>query len=122
MTRKLGTKKNRNARKHHCYVRIFDGRTREARAIQQIESELTAALGNDLSPMEALIVQRVAVKALRCRLAEAVIVVGDASPSLENDYLKWARELRSDLQVIGFRRRAKPVQSLEAYVEEKYGS
>ncbi len=117
--RKGGQWKNKLAVKHGAYIKKWDGRTREAKAIHQIQAELVAALG-DVTPQEILIIQRASVKALRCALVEAEILQknGDASEGLKNEYLSWSRELRRDLVALGLERRTKPVQGLQAYLQE----
>ena len=117
--RKGGQWNNKLAVKHGAYIKKWDGRTREAKAIHQIQAELVTALG-DVTPQETLIIQRASVKALRCALVEAQILQknGDAPERLKDEYLRWSRELRRDLVVLGLERRAKPVQGLQAYLQE----
>ena len=81
-----------------------------------VERELVSALG-DPSPQETLILKRAAMKAYRCwRLEEEILEKdGEISETLEQHYLRWSRELREDLKVLGLQRRAKPVQDLDAH-------
>jgi len=118
-----GQYKNKLAVTHGCYVSIIDGRTRQAKAIQQVQAELTAALGNDPSPQEILIIQRASVKALKCALIEAEMMRnnGDTSEGLTNLYLRFSRELRSDLLALGLKRRQTNVTDLQDYLKENYG-
>jgi len=101
----------------------LDGRTKEARAVRHIQAELSTALG-DVSPQQILLIQRASVKAVRCALAEAEILKanGDAAQSLQDDYLRWARELRADLLALGLERRSRNVMELKDYVRENYGT
>ena len=47
---------------------------------------------------------------------------GDGVPeSLEKNYLRWCRELREDLKLLGMERRARNVTSLDDYIEKTYG-
>ena len=122
MTRKTGKVggqyKNKLAVTHGCYVSIIDGRTKQAKAIQQVQAELTGALGNDPSPQEILIIQRCSVKALKCALIEAEMMRnnGDTSEGLTNLYLRFSRELRSDLLALGLKRRQTNVTDLHEYL------
>ena len=42
----------------------------------------------------------------------------DIAETLGQDYLRWSRELREDLRLLGLERRAKVVIDLEAYKKE----
>ncbi len=98
----------------------LDQRTREAKALNQIEGELVTALGGEPSPQEILIVKQAAVKAVRVALIgqHLLIANGSAPQSLLDDYLRWGRELRSDLLALGLERRQKSVQNLTDYLQE----
>ncbi len=98
----------------------LDQRTREAKALNQIEGELVTALGGEPSPQEILIVKQAAVKAVRVALIgqHLLIANGNAPQSLLDEYLRWGRELREDLKTLGLERRAKPVQGLQQYLRE----
>ena len=67
---KGGQPRNRNAVTHGAYVQQFDGRTRAGKLQRQVEGALVSALGGDPSPQQVLLLQRVAVKAMRCSLIE----------------------------------------------------
>lgn len=126
MTRKTGKAGarygNKLAWKHGAYVEKWDSRTREARAVKEIQARLVSALGGDPSPQEILLIQRAAVKALRCALLEAAMFGnGQLAERTEQHYIRWARELRSDLQALGLSRKQKPVMDLQAYCAQKYG-
>ena len=83
-----------------------------------------AALGGDPSPQQVLILQRCSVKALRCAIAEREILKrdGDVSENVEKHYLRWARELREDLRLLGLERRARDSTDLKTYLKENYGT
>ena len=105
-------------------MKLEDGRRREVKLMRRIQAELASALGNDLSPQEVLLVQNVSVKAIRCSLmgSEILRTNGNCSERVSQDYLRYSRELRSDLMALGLQRRTKTVQSLEVYAEKEYGS
>ncbi len=109
-------------RVHGSYRKLsnLDGRTREGKIIKQIEAELATAMGAP-TPQEILLIQRVAVKALKCHLAERHFLGNNGNTvRLEKDYLSWTNSLRADLQLLGLQRRAKPVQDLQAYLKENH--
>ena len=103
----------------------MDGRTREAKAIHQIQAELVTALGGDPTPQQTILLQRIAVKSLRCFLSEVEILKcnsdGQKRERLEHDYLSWSNSLRADLSLLGLERRARPVMDLQTYLEESHG-
>ncbi len=116
---------NKNSLVHGCY-RWFDrmdGRTREAKAIHQIQAELVTALGGDPTPQQTILLQRIAVKSLRCFLSEVEILKcnsdGQKRERLEHDYLSWSNSLRADLSLLGLGRQARPIMDLPEYIREK---
>jgi len=120
--KKGGQIANRNAGKHLVYMRKYDLRTKEGRAIQQVESELAMALGNDISAQQALLIQRTSVLAVKCHLSEKHILSmnGEAPESLVVLWLRMCRELRSNLLALGLQRQQRPIQDLKSYLKENY--
>ena len=101
----------------------MDGRTKEAQALRQVEAELVTSIGGDPSAQEILIIKRACIKALRCALMEAVLM-RDRNPSqeLEQNYIRWSRDLREDLKAIGLQRRERQIATdLDTYIETTYG-
>jgi len=127
VARKTGRKgaqyKNQLARTHGAYVKKWDGRTREAKAIEMIQSELVSSLGGaeNISVQQLLLIQRASVKSLQCVKIESQLLKnnGQTGERLEQHYLRWCRELRSDLLALGLKRQARPVQGLQEYLEGK---
>ena len=123
--KKGGQLKNRNARTHGAYVQKWDRRTREARVMEQTQAGLISDLGGpeNISVQQLLLIQRASVKDLKCRLIERAMLKsnGETGERLEQHYLRWARELRAVLVVLGLERRARPVQGLQDYLKENYG-
>ncbi len=131
-----GQKGNKNAMKHGCYVQKWDGRTKDARMLKEVEAGLANALGGDPSEQQILLIQPTAVIAFRLHLITAhfLALLKEAQDSgkkyaqlripahLEKQFLSWNRELRANLQTLGMERRAKNVTDLETYVQENYGS
>jgi hypothetical protein len=120
MTRKQ-RKISLNAQKHGAYrdYSRIDRRTWEAKQLAQVEAALVLALGGEPTPHETLIVQRTAVKALRCSILEREILKPNQKvpPTIYEDYLRWSRELRADLQALGLQRKEKKVVDLRDYLE-----
>lgn len=113
---------NQNAVRHGAYLQRVDGRTRFGKAQRQIEAALVGALGGDPSPQEIIILQRAAMKTIRCWTIERELLSNKAAAfTLEAHYLRWARELREDLKALGLKRQPKPVEDLETYVTRTYG-
>ena len=115
--------RNLNSLAHGAYRNLtaLDGRTKEARIIAEVEAALVNSLGGDPSPQQCLLIQRIAVKSLRCYLSEREFLRNRSQSRLETDYLSWANSLRADLQLLGLERRAKPVVDLHDYTKENYG-
>ena len=114
---------NQHALQHGAYrsLRRVDGRSWEGKLIKQIELELCTALGGDPTPQQIILLKRISVKALKCHLAERRILNSNGADirRLEADYLTWANSLRMDLSLLGLKRQAKPVQSLDSYLENQ---
>ncbi len=108
--------------KHGAYRELgkLDRRSREVRFVTEVESALAAALGGDPSVQERLLLRRVAVKSMRLAFMESELLKrsNEVSETLSQDYLRWSRELRQDLKLLGLKRRAKPVIDLEEYKKE----
>ena len=126
---------NGNARKHGAFMAKWDGRTKDARMLQEVEAGLSAALGGDPSEQQILLIQPTAVIAFRLHLITAhfLELLQEASASgkkyaqlripahLEKQFLSWNRELRANLQVLGMERRTKNATDLKDYLAENYG-
>ena len=114
---------NTNALKHGAYRQLtcLDARTREARYLAGLEATLVSALGGDPSPQQILLIRRVCVKALRCSLLEQEIIVknGRFPRTVGEDYLRWSRDLRLDLQALGIEKRMKRVVDLQDYISDR---
>ncbi len=91
---------------------------------RDIEAEVAAALGGAPSPQQLLIIQRVAVKAIRCACLEQEIlrkVDQKRSVSADTDqrYLRYSRELRADLKLLGLSQQQQPVVNLQEYLSQE---
>jgi len=127
---------NDNARTHGAFMAKWDGRTKDARMLQEVEAGLANALGGDPSEQQILLIQPTAVIAFRLHLITAhfLELLQEAQASgkkyaqlripahLEKQFLSWNRELRQNLQVLGMQRKAKNVKPLNEYLAENYGT
>ena len=127
---KTGTKKtgkkgaqygNTNAQKSGAFSDLFarnlDKRTRVAKAIRTVRTELVAAMGENVSPQEQILIDRVVYKLLRCTLFEMSAINGDGGSS-DGHYLAWANSLRLDLKALGLDRRSAEVADLKSYLQD----
>ena len=63
-----------------------DGRTRLGKLLRATRRDIVAALGGDLTPMQALLVDRVAEKHARClMLAHAMLTATDTATAFESE-------------------------------------
>jgi len=115
---------NKSALMHGSYQQLhqLDQRTKEARIINEVEATLSTALGGSPSPQQVILIQRIAVKSLRCFLAEQQILGngnGKRQEILERDYLSWTNSLRADLQLLGMKRVEKDVTDIVSALAEE---
>jgi len=115
-----GQKGNCNALRHGGYSKRFKPDSPAGRLVHWIEATLSTSIP-DPSPQEVLILKRASVKAYRCDAIERQILRfnGAVPESLEMNYLRWCRELREDLKLLGLERRARNVTNLQEYLEGK---
>ena len=122
---KKGMKGNSLALKHGLYTDLseLDRRTKPAREIESIRGALISDRGNDPTTGELLLIERASYKAWRLRQLEMLMLQanGDAPERWARDYLRWARELRSDLMALGLSRRERDITSLVAEAAERAG-
>ena len=120
---KKGMKGNDLALKHGLYSSLsdLDRRTKAAREIERIRGSLVSDKGGDPTTGEALIIERASYKAWRLRQLETLMMQanGDAPERWAKDYLRWSRELRSDLLALGLECRERDITDLaRAFAEE----
>ena len=115
---------NKSALAHGSYQQLhqLDQRTKEARTINEVDSTLGTALGGSPSPQQVILIKGIAVKSLRCFLAEQQILGnghGKRQETLERDYLSWTNSLRADLQLLGMKRVEQNVTDLVSALAEE---
>lgn len=91
----------------------LDGRSLVARAVRELKQNLINDLGGEdrISTSERIIIDRAVVKTLKAQSFETMMLEGEPmSKSAEELYLSITNSLRKDLSVIGFERRARPVE------------
>ena len=91
---------------------------------RDIEAQVAAALGGDPSPQQLLIIQRLAVKAIRCACLEREILRkvaenGAVSADTDQRYLRYSLELRADLKLLGLSQQQEPVVNLQEYLSQQ---
>ena len=113
-----GMKGNGIALKHGLYADFsdLDKRTKPAREIESIRGALVSDKGEDPTTGELLLIERASYKAWRLRQLETLMLQanGDVPERWARDYLRWARELRSDLMALGLQRRERDVTDIVA--------
>ena len=88
----------------------IDRRTKAGRVLRQVRADLTAQLGGDPSPAEALIIQSAAVKATRLFLVSEQILSGvNFSQGSDAHALAYLNSMRQDLTALGLKRVARDV-------------
>ena len=96
----------------------LDGRTRLARWVAVLRGELLRDLGNDLSAMERVLLDRIIFKIIRCSLYERGILQ-DQNFGSRDFYLSCCNSLRLDLSALGLKKRLKTVTDLASYLKKK---
>ena len=118
---KNGQRGNTNNLKHGAFSRVhlkrLDRRTRESKTLIAARGALTSAMGGQPSPQQAMLIEHVAFKMLRCALYEMATLAGDTTAGTDHIYLAWANSLRLDLQALGMNRKNKQVISLHSYLD-----
>jgi len=117
---KNGQRGNTNNLKHGAFSRIhlrrLDRRIRESKTLVAARGALTAAMGSQPSPQQAMLIERVVFKMLCCALYEMATLAGDTTVGTDHIYLAWANSLRLDLQALGMNRKNKQIISLHSYL------
>ena len=105
-----------------------DGRTAFGRNFREREKEYSAALGGDLSPMMATLVEDTVWLDLYVMTCDQYLSAirqfvrkGKTHP-LVDVRIKLANSRRENLKIMGFKRVAKEEDSLESYIERTYGN
>lgn len=99
--------------------RVIDGRTKLGKYLNLLRASLTRDLGGDLSTQQAILVDRVVHKTIKCFLYERGILDGDGQGSRDH-YLACTNSLRLDLCALGLERRTQDLtERLEDYLKNK---
>lgn len=98
------------------YARL-DKRTGEGQYVLAVEAAMIDDLGGDPSTAQLILIRRASIKALRCDMLDRFILSGEASPDVEQWYLRWSNTLRKDLQALGLKRVSTAPVSLEDYLK-----
>ena len=118
--RKGGQFGNSNAAKFGAFMQAplkrIDKRTREGKTIQAARSALTDALGGDPTPQQAILIERLVFKMIKCALYERATLNGQTNGGSDHIYLAWSNSLRLDLQALGITRKPNEVCDLRTYL------
>src|SRR5690348_351731 len=88
----------------------LDRRTRAAKIMREIVSELEAHVGNAPTAAEYLIIRQAAWKATRLHLlAERFLAGTDLAEGSDHHALAWSNSLARDLALLGLERRTKEI-------------
>jgi hypothetical protein len=87
----------------------LDRRTKPGRLMRKIEGDLRSDVGGDPSTAEWLLIQAVAVKAVRLALLSERLLECDEPGEDGHHALSWLNSMRLDLCALGLQRRAKNV-------------
>ncbi|GAN81464.1 hypothetical protein [Acidocella aminolytica] len=85
----------------------LDGRTKEARRLKEIRTELCEHLGGTPSSTQTILIDRVAILLLRLEIMDAKAL--DGTPMTDHDqraYLAWANALSRMLRHLGLKGQA----------------
>ena len=98
-----------------------DKRTREARLLKQMRTELTRHLGGQLSPPQRVLVERAAILQLRCAKFDQKILDGTFSEYDSKVFLAFSNSLTRTLKALGLEpataeKSLSPMEALQRYV------
>ncbi len=100
-----------------------DGRSTQMRRLRDYQYAQTSSLGGEdnISHAERMLISRASMLGLLCETLEAQYLSSGALPQTELDnYFRNVGVLTRVLLALGLERRARPVQSLNEYIAEKY--
>ncbi len=84
----------------------LDRRSKVGRLFRTTVNDLSAQIGGDPSPAQALLIQAAALKAARLYLlSEKLLNGGDLSEGSDHSALAWLNSMRLDLSALGLERR-----------------
>ena len=117
LPRKGGQKGNLNAVKHGSFIQLMtrrlDNRTRLAKVLNGLRSELVSDLGGDPSCAQKILVDRVSHKVAAAYHME--LALREGKMHLLEKYTTLTNSLRADLQSLGLERRQK---DYKGYLDE----
>jgi hypothetical protein len=121
---KLPAKKNRcSTAKHTLWVDFnrvrVDGRSRLAKTMKFLRRELQKHLGGFPTIGEAILIDRIVSKVIKCQLYEAGFFSSDDRQGSRDHYLALANSLRLDLQTLGIKKRGGEGLDLDKYLKLK---
>ncbi len=100
----------------------LDGRGVVARRLKTVRVEITEALGGEgaLSPQQAILIEGLALRVIRCRMLTAAMLGDDGLSAEAERRLNWhLASIRRDLVALGLERRAAREPTLQEYLSSK---
>ena len=95
----------------------LDRRTREARHLESVRSDLTAHLGGTPSATQRQLIERAAWLSLRVAMLDATMATTGAMTEHDSrTYLAWSNSLARTLAVLGLKGQVAAVPDLAAYL------
>ena len=95
-----------------------DGRTGEGRLLKMVRQELVAHVGGSPSTPQAMLIEVIALKAMRLGMVSEAYKAGAGElGKVDETFLKLSGSLREDLRLLGMERPAQEAPSLVRYLE-----
>ena len=111
--------------KHGLWIalngRKIDGRSKLGKAMAMLRGELVKHVGGEPSIIEAILIERITAKTIKCHLYETGVLSDPASSQGSRDhYLAMANSLRLDCGLLGLKpKAANKVLDLQTYIAMK---
>ena len=97
---------------------VLDMRTREGRQVRHLIDALSEALGGDPSAMQQLLIQNVAVDAVKLEMLVPHVLADDNPESGRvKQYVRLSGAMTKKLVALGLERKAAAIPDLKSYIE-----
>jgi hypothetical protein len=95
----------------------IDGRTRLGKQLSELRAALSEHVGGAPTPTQQIVIESLAIKTLRCRLAAARVIQNPESDS--HQVLAWLNGAERAAALLGLEAEAAEPLSLAQYIEQK---
>ena len=100
----------------------LDRRSRVAKAMDKAKIELTDAIGGDVSPQQAILIDKAVFLLYKTSVFESQMMNGsEIGQDVESYYLAWVNSLRRILEALGLKKAQKTLKDIFTYSDEKFG-